>query len=146
MKVTMVTGPSSGIGRVVAIELGKLGFHVVAAGRSAERTRMVITEIQGGGGSAEYLALDLASLESARNAARTFEANHRQLDLLVNNAGVGAVKGLTTDGFEIHFGVNHLGHFMLARHLKRSFRPGTRIVQVSSEVHHRATVLDMTKL
>lgn len=142
----MVTGPSSGIGLVMARELAAMGFHVVAAGRSPERVGVVVDAIRAAGGSADFLELDLASLESARSAARTFEESARPLELLVNNAGVGMGRGLTQDGFELHFGVNHLGHFMLTHHLRRTFRPGTRIVQVTSSVHLRASGLDFERM
>lgn len=126
--------------------MARRGFHIVAAGRSAERTTPVVDQIVEEGGSAEYLHLDLSSLESAMSAARVFEQSARPLDVLVNNAGVGGVKGSTRDGFEIHFGVNHLGHFMLTHHLQPTFRPGTRIVVVSSEVHRRADGIDFDRV
>lgn len=146
MMIAMVTGASSGIGRATALELGTRGYHVVAAGRSEERTVAVVDEIVADGGSGEYLYLDLASLESVRQAAVRFERADRTLDVLVNNAGVGGVRGLTEDGFEIHFGVNHLGHFMLTHHLREAFRPGSRIVVVSSEVHRRADGIDFERV
>jgi retinol dehydrogenase-12 len=142
MKIAMVTGPSSGIGRATTLALARSGFHVVAAGRSPERIMKVVNEIEVEGGSAEFLRLDLASLDSCVAAAREFESSGRDLDVLINAAGVGAVKGLTDDGFEIHFGVNHLGHFMLTHHLRKVLRPGSRVVTVSSEVHRRATGID----
>lgn len=142
----MVTGPSSGIGRATAVEMARRGFHIMAAGRSEERTSPVVDQIRSEGGSAEYLHLDLSSLASARSAAQEFEDTGRTLDVLVNNAGVGGVRGLTEEGFEIHFGVNHLGHFMLTNHLRRTFRPGTRIVVVSSEVHRRADGIDFSRV
>lgn len=138
MDVAMVTGPSSGIGKATAVALARQGYHVVAAGRSEERTTPVVDQIHAGGGSAEFLRLDLASLDSARNAATEFEASGRDLDVLVNNAGVGVVRGMTEDGFEVHFGVNHLGHFMLTHHLRPTFTSGTRIVQVTSAAHFNA--------
>lgn len=142
MEIALVTGPSSGIGLATALEMAKRGYHVVAAGRSEERTMEVVDQINQDGGSAEFLHLDLASLESCGLAARTFEKSSRTLDVLINNAGVGGIRDLTEDGFEIHFGVNHLGHFMLTHHLRRTFRPGSRIVVVSSEVHRRADGID----
>ena len=146
MSVVVLTGASSGIGRAAALELANQGHHIVAAGRSPKRTESVVNQILISGGSAEFLHLDLASLESARTAARTFEATGRTIDVLVNNAGVGATRGITEDGFEIHFGTNHLGHFMFTHHLRRTFRPGTRIVQVSSEVHRRAQGIDFSRV
>lgn len=142
----MITGVSSGIGKATAIALARLGYHVVAAGRSEERTMPVVEQMRAEARSAEYLHLDLASLDSARNAAHEFVDSGRTLDVLVNNAGVGGVRGTTMDGFEIHFGVNHLGPFMLTHHLGPTFRPGTRIVMVSSEVHRRADRIDWDRV
>ena len=142
--MAMVTGPSSGIGRAVALELGRHGYHVVAAGRSAERTMPVVDLIEDAGGSAEFLHLDLASLASAAKAAEEFAASGRTLDLLVNNAGVGGKRGTTADGFEIHFGVNHLGHHMLTRGLLPALVSGARLVQVSSAAHFNAAGIDFT--
>lgn len=116
--------------------------HVIAAGRSETRASAVVNEIQAEGGSAEFLRLDLASLSSCREAAGGFEASGRTLDVLINNAGVGGVRGVTEDGFELHFGTNHLGHFALTHHLRRTFQAGTRIVVVSSEAHRRAPGID----
>jgi NAD(P)-dependent dehydrogenase (short-subunit alcohol dehydrogenase family) len=138
----MVTGASSGIGRATAVELGARGYHVVAAGRSEERTMPVVDGVVQGGGSAEFIHLDLASLESARRAAEEYAESGRVLDVLVNNAGVGGGRGVTEDGFEIHFGVNHLGHFMLTHHLGGTFRPGSRIVVVTSEAHRGIEGID----
>lgn len=121
-------------------------YHVIAAGRSEARTGEVVDRIHRQGGSAEFLHLDLASLSASRDAAREFEASGRALDVLVNNAGVGGVRGTTADGFELHFGTNHLGHFMLTHHLRRTFRPGTRIVVVSSEAHRRAPGIDWDRI
>jgi NAD(P)-dependent dehydrogenase (short-subunit alcohol dehydrogenase family) len=142
MSNAMVTGPSSGIGRAVALALAKKGFHVVAAGRSAEKVGRVVDEIRSSRGTAETLVLDLASFQSTKTAAREFEESGRSLDVLVNNAGVAVARGTTVDGFQVQFGVNHLGHFLLTHHLRRTFRPGTRVIQVSSDMHHRARGID----
>jgi len=142
VKIALITGPSSGIGKATALEMARRGYHIVAAGRSRKRISDVVSTIEKKGGSAEHLHLDLASLGSCTEAARTFADSGRVLDVIIDNAGVGAVRGLTDDGFEIHFGVNHLGHFMLTHHLAPSFRPGSRIVVVSSEAHRRASGVD----
>lgn len=135
----MITGASSGIGKATAIEMAARGYHVVGAGRSEQRTTEVVAEIRHNGGSAEFLPLDLASLSSCQKAGQVFVDSGRELDVLINNAGVGATWGLTKDGFEIHFGVNHLGHFMLTYLLQPAFRHGTRVVVVSSEAHRQAS-------
>lgn len=146
MRVAMVTGPSSGIGRATAIELGRRGLHVVAAGRAYDRTRPVIERIRAGGGSAEFLEIDLASLASARRASDHFISSGHSLDILVNNAGVGGTRGITEDGFEIHFGVNHLGHFMLTRRLEPIFASPFRLVQITSAAHFNAQGIDFERV
>lgn len=140
--MAMITGISSGIGRATALELGRRDIHVVGAGRSAERTMKVIQEIRDEGGSAEFLELDLASLIDCLEAATTFAGSGGVLDILVNNAGVGGARGVTSDGFEINFGVNHLGHFMLTLGLEPALKDGARIVQVTSAAHFNADGID----
>ncbi len=146
MKTALVTGASSGIGRATSLALGERGFHVVAAGRSRDRTRPVVEQIKSAGGSAEFLDLDLASLDHVRQSAEEFEGRGRTIDVLVNNAGVGLASGLSQDGFEMHFAVNHLGHFALNWHLRRAIRPGARIVTVASSVHKRVDGIDFDSL
>ncbi len=142
----MVTGASSGIGRATALELARRGYHVVAAGRSEDRTRPVVDQIESDGDSAEFLQVDLASLQSCEQAGKEYAGSSESLDVLVANAGVGGAGGLTEDGFEIHFGVNHLGHFALTYHLRPTFRPGTRVVVVSSDVHRRVDGIDFDRV
>jgi len=93
----------------------------------------VVSQLEEEGGSAAYLHVDLASLDSCRRAGEEFVGSGRMLDVFIANAGVGGVRGLTEDGFEIAFGVNHLGHFMLTEELGRSLRPDARVVVVSSD-------------
>ena len=142
----MVTGVSSGIGLATASALSAMGFHIVGAGRDHQRSRAAVESIGSSGGSVEFLELDLSSLESCRRAAADFSSSGRSIDVLINNAGVGPVKGTTADGFEIHFGVNHLGHFLLTHELQQAFLSGTRIVQVSSQMHHRVRGIDFDSL
>ncbi|HXV71393.1 MAG TPA: SDR family oxidoreductase [Acidimicrobiia bacterium] len=146
MRTAMVTGASSGIGKATALALAGSGYHVVVAGRSRERTVPIVDKMRTEGGSGEFLHLDLASLQSVRQAARVVVDTGRTLDVLVNNAGVGVGRGATEDGFQIQFGVNHLGHFLLTHELQRSFRPGTRIVQVSSAAHFNADGIDFERV
>lgn len=146
MATILITGASSGIGAATALTLGRDGHHIIAAGRSEERTRPVVEEINASGGDAEFLHLDLASLTSAGEAAQRFVESGVTLDVLINNAGVGGVKGLTEDGFELNFGVNHLGHFMFTHQLFPAFRPGTRVVQVASAAHSSAPGIDFERL
>lgn len=146
MKNVLITGISSGIGRATALELGYRGFHVIGAGRSQQRTLPVVQTIEQAGGSAEFLQLDLASLESTRSGASSFADSGRSIDVLINNAGVGGGRGITADGFEIHFGVNHLGHFVLTECLRPSFHTGTRVVSVTSAAHFSAEGIDFDRV
>ncbi|MGE7390914.1 oxidoreductase [Streptomyces sp. NPDC004126] len=140
-RTAVVTGANSGIGHVTARELARHGATVVLACRSAARGRAAVTRLRAEvpGATAEFAELDLASLDSVREFARTFARRHPALDLLVNNAGVMALPyGRTADGFETQFGVNHLGHFALTGLLLPALlaaAPGARIVNVSSGFH-----------
>ena len=138
MAVAVVTGVSSGIGRATALDLARRGHHVVAAGRSRSRTMPVVDQAVAAGGSAEYLELDLASLASVHQASARLAGTGRTIDLLVNNAGVGGFRGQTQDGFEVHFGVNHLGHFAFTLGLLDSLRAGFQRRQSRRDVGRRA--------
>jgi retinol dehydrogenase 12 len=143
LTLAVVTGPNSGIGREVALGLAATGFHVVAAGRSEQGIGALVEEISATGGSAEYLHLDLASLGSVRTTVEEVLGSGRQVDVLVNNAGIGVNRrGLTDDGFEVHFGINHLGHFALAQGIAPVMAPGARVVSLASAMHHRADGID----
>jgi NAD(P)-dependent dehydrogenase (short-subunit alcohol dehydrogenase family) len=149
-QVALITGGNVGIGRITAIELAKKGFKVVIAGRSLERTQPVLNYInsQGVDEQAIFLPLDLASLDSVRESARLFLQLNLPLHLLVNNAGVAGLRGLTKDGFEMTFGVNHLGHFLLTQLLLEKMQSSglSRIVTVSSRAHKRAASIDWDAL
>ena len=143
-KTVLITGANTGIGRVAAEELARQGAHVFLACRSEERTRPVIEAITAHGGRATFLPLDLADLESVRACARAFVAASTTLDVLINNAGLAAQHGVTKQGFELAFGTNHLGHFLLTKLLLPAMRvtPGARIVNVSSGSHRNAPGID----
>jgi NAD(P)-dependent dehydrogenase (short-subunit alcohol dehydrogenase family) len=147
MPTALVTGASSGIGQATALALAQAGLHVVAAGRSASRIQPVIASITSDGGSAECLEFDLSSFASIRSAAARIAESGHPLDVLVNNAGIGVNRrGRTEDGFEVHFGINYLGHFLLTNLIRPAFRPGTRIVSVASSAHFRAKGMDFNKV
>ena len=145
-RVALITGANTGIGRVTAHELAKQGAHVFIACRSAERAQPVVDEIRAASGSAavELLALDLGDFDSIRQCAQTFLARGLPLHLLINNAGLAGARGLTRSGFELAFGVNHMGHFLLTRLLMDRIRNSApaRIVTVASKAHYRAAGID----
>jgi NAD(P)-dependent dehydrogenase (short-subunit alcohol dehydrogenase family) len=141
----VITGANTGIGRATAVDLARRGATLVLACCSEDRTRGVLAEIAGAGGDAAFLSLDLTSFASVREAAKRILDMNRPLDVLLNNAGVAPARGgLTKDGFELGFGTNHLGHFLLTMLLapKLIATPRARIVNVASEAHRAAKGID----
>ncbi|MFF2845888.1 oxidoreductase [Streptomyces sp. NPDC058001] len=139
-RTAVVTGANSGIGYVAARELARHGARVLLACRSEERGRAAHDRITAEvpGADTRFVPLDLASLESVRRFAAAFGNSHDRLDLLINNAGVMALpRRRTADGFEMQFGVNHLGHFALTGLLMPELlgTPRARVVTVSSGMH-----------
>lgn len=144
----IVTGANSGIGRITASTLAGRGAQVFLACRSPEKGEAVAAPLRAAGAKAEVLPLDLADLSSVRGAGAAFLARGLPLHGLINNAGVAGSRSLTRDGFELTFGVNHLGHFLLTRLLEPSLRSGApaRVVNVSSQAHRRAKGIDFSVL
>ena len=143
----VITGANTGIGRVTARELARRGARVVLAGRSRERTEAALEETRRAGGSreaAEFVELDLASLASVRRAAAAILGACERIHILVNNAGLAGKRGRTAEGFELAFGVNHLGHFLLTHLLLERIRVSApaRIVTVASKAHFDAPPID----
>jgi len=143
----LITGGNTGIGLSTAIALARDGGRVHIACRSAAAGEAAVERIKAASGSADVrlLMLDLASLSSVRACAAEFLALDEPLHVLVNNAGVGGQRGLSADGFELHFAVNHLGHFALTQLLLDRLAasgPGARVVNVSSEAHYNARGID----
>jgi retinol dehydrogenase 12 len=145
----LVTGANTGIGLATATALAVRGGRVHIACRSEQKGRAAEASIAAAAGPehVSFLKLDLADLASVRASAEKFLALGEPLHVLVNNAGVGGQRGLTKDGFEVMFGVNHLGHFALTlallEHLKSS---EARIVNVASDAHYGAKGIDFDEL
>ncbi len=147
-KVVLITGANTGIGRVTATDLALQGAHVFLACRSHDKTQPVLDDIarrSGGQARAEFLPLDLGDLTSVRQCAATFLARDLPLHLLVNNAGLAGQKGLTPSGFELMFGVCHVGHFLLTQLLLERLKASApaRIVVVASRAHRHAKSFDI---
>jgi NAD(P)-dependent dehydrogenase (short-subunit alcohol dehydrogenase family) len=140
-KVAVVTGGNAGLGLETVRVLAGAGASVVMASRNPEKAEAARNGILGSLPSAviEAVELDLASLDSTRQAASRIADRFPRLDLLVNNAGVMALpESQTEDGFEMQFGINHLGHWALTSLLLPSLlaAPAARIVTVTSTAHH----------
>jgi retinol dehydrogenase 12 len=146
-RVALITGANTGIGRVTATKLALRGAHVFLACRSAAKTQAVLADIarqSGGVAQAEFLSLDLGDLASVRQCADTFLARGLPLNLLVNNAGLAGHKGMSASGFELAFGVCHVGHFLLTSLLLERLKASApaRVVVVASTAHRNATGID----
>ncbi|XP_058514393.1 dehydrogenase/reductase SDR family member on chromosome X-like [Ochotona princeps] len=144
-RVAIVTGGTEGIGYATAKQLARLGMRVIIAGNNDSKARDVVRRIQEAtlNDKVEFLYCDLASMNSIRQFVHKFKAKEIPLHVLVNNAGVMMVPQRTTeDGFEEHFGLNYLGHFLLTNLLLDSLRASgspshsARVVTVSSATHY----------
>jgi NAD(P)-dependent dehydrogenase (short-subunit alcohol dehydrogenase family) len=146
-RTAVVTGANGGLGLETARALAAKGAHVVVAARNQEKAAAAVDDIRAGApdASVEVVALDLASQASVREAAEQILAAHDRVDLLVNNAGVmGIPDRRTVDGFEMQFGVDHLGHWSLTALLLPALlrAGGARIVTVTSTAHHMGRAVD----
>jgi NAD(P)-dependent dehydrogenase (short-subunit alcohol dehydrogenase family) len=149
-RVALVTGANTGIGKVTATELARQGMQVFIACRPGPRSDAALADVRAASpdGHVELLPLDLGDLGSVRACAQAFLAQGLPLHLLVNNAGVAGARGLTASGFELGFGVNHIGHFLLTQLLLERLQASApaRVVTVASRAHYKATGLDWTAL
>lgn len=139
-RVAIVTGANSGIGLATARELARRGARVVLACRDHARGEGAVAEIRSDLPEAqvEFMSLDLADLNSVRAFAASAHERFERLDLLINNAGVMVPpESKTKQGFELQFGVNHIGHFALSGLLLDLLlvTGGARVVNVSSFAH-----------
>jgi NAD(P)-dependent dehydrogenase (short-subunit alcohol dehydrogenase family) len=136
-KTALVTGSTDGVGRVVAQRLGNMGARVLVHGRDRARGERVVADIKAGGGTAEFLAADLAALAEVRGLADAVRRATDRLDILVNNAGIGsagAARQTSADGHELRFAVNYLAGFLLTYLLLPLLKHSApaRIVNVAS--------------
>lgn len=146
-RVAVVTGANGGLGLETARELARRGAHVLMAVRDQRKAQAALEDIHAELPDArlELIALDLASQQSVREAAQRILSAHDRIDLLVNNAGVmGIPERKTADGYEMQFGVDHLGHWTLTALLLPGLArtPGARIVTVTSTAHHMGRAVD----
>ncbi|MEM7412038.1 MAG: oxidoreductase [Myxococcota bacterium] len=146
-RVAVVTGANGGLGFETARALGRAGATVVLAARQPEKTERAEANLRNELPDAhfEVVPLDLGSLASVEAAAKEIAARHASVDLLINNAGVMAIpERKTADGFEMQFGVNHLGHYALTARLLPNLlaADAARVVSVTSTAHHFGRAVD----
>ncbi len=142
IKTTVITGPTSGIGKVTAQELAKKDHALYLLVRNTEKGEELRKELVARTGNQAIFVIkcDLADLQSVREAADELKAKLFNINVLINNAG-GAFheRELSKDGFEMTFAINHLGHFLLTESLMLLLQKGhARIINVSSEAHRSA--------
>lgn len=137
-----ITGVSAGLGRETARGLIARGADVVGAASDRARAEAATAEIaEAGPGSLRIVELDLGSLASVRACTDRLLGEGSKIDVAIANAGVMACpEGKTHDGFETHFGINHLGHFLLVCGLGPLMKPGGRVVCLSSSAHRTAEI------
>jgi len=145
-KLALVTGGSGGLGAETARALASKGARVVITARAVAKGEGVARGIRASTGNdgIEVEELELGSLVSIRAFADRFLARHEALQILVNNAGVMACPfGKTSDGFELQFGTNHVGHFLMTGLIAPALLRGApaRVVSVSSRGHHMSPVV-----
>jgi NAD(P)-dependent dehydrogenase (short-subunit alcohol dehydrogenase family) len=145
-KLAIVTGANAGLGYETALALAAAGAEVIVAARNrskgAEAVRRILAQYPSARARLELV--DLASLASVRDFAVRIAADCGQIDLLINNAGVMMPprRQITTDGFELQFGVNYLAHFALTAQLLPALRRAAapRVVSLSSGAHHSGVI------
>jgi NAD(P)-dependent dehydrogenase (short-subunit alcohol dehydrogenase family) len=140
-KRVIITGANTGIGLECAVELVNLGANVVIACRDEKRANDALATIRArtasnaGAGKVEFMSLDLSDLNSVREFTAEYKAKHDRLHVLLNNAGIMMCpEWKTVQGFEVQFGTNHLGHFLLTTGLLDTLKASApaRIVRISS--------------
>jgi NAD(P)-dependent dehydrogenase (short-subunit alcohol dehydrogenase family) len=143
-KRVLVTGVSAGLGVETARALAVHGAQVVGAARDLSKAQAATEQVRAqaaSGGSLSLVQLDLASLDSVRRCADGLLEARKPFDVIIANAGVMACpKSKTVDGFEMQFGTNHLGHFVLVNRIASLLKAGSRLVNLSSAGHRYADV------
>jgi len=135
----LVTGVSSGLGLETARAAATHGATVVGIARDLDKARRALEPLDDL--DIEVVACELASLASVRAAADALVSRGEVFDVVIANAGVmNCPFGQTADGFETHFGTNHLGHFVLVNRIAPLIRDGGRVISLTSLAHHAADI------
>lgn len=139
-KICLVTGATSGIGKVTATALAAQGAQVILTGRNQAKTEQTVRQIrsQTGNPSVQYLLADFSDLDQVREMAGLFNQRYSRLDVLVNNAGAFFnTRQETPYGVEMTLLVNHLAPFLLTNLLLKTIQSSApaRIVNVASDAH-----------
>jgi NAD(P)-dependent dehydrogenase (short-subunit alcohol dehydrogenase family) len=144
-KRILVTGVSAGLGVETARSLAAHGAEVVGAARDLKKAEGATAEVRkdaaANGGSFDLIALDLGNLKSVRDSSNKLLEKGEPFDVVIANAGVMATPfTYTKDGFEMQFGTNHLGHFVLVNRIASLIRAGGRLINLTSAGHRYSNV------
>ncbi|XP_077359992.1 retinol dehydrogenase 13-like isoform X2 [Festucalex cinctus] len=139
-KTVIITGANTGIGKETAQELARRGGRIIMGCRDMEKCEAAAREIRGNTLNPHVYAchLDLASMKSIRDFAERIKEKEQRVDVLINNAGVMRCPAWKTeDGFDMQFGVNHLGHFLLTNLLLDRLKESapSRVINLASLAH-----------
>lgn len=148
-KTVLVTGSTDGIGKQTALDLAKMGAHVIVHGRNDSKATAAMQELKeiSGNDNLQIVTADLSSLTQIRKMSEEIHHRFERIDVLINNAGVFKTKReLNDDGFEMTFAVNHLSYLLLTGLLLDLIGESEykRIVNVASQAH--ADKLDFENL
>jgi NAD(P)-dependent dehydrogenase (short-subunit alcohol dehydrogenase family) len=139
-KVIVITGATSGIGRAVALNLGRFGARLILVGRNEKQGNQLVKRIccDSQGSQAEFYQTDLSNLTEVRRLVSKLRDHYYQVDILINNAGARFNNfEKTSEGFERTFATNYLGHFLLTVYLLEPLlqAPAARIITIGSGAH-----------
>jgi NAD(P)-dependent dehydrogenase (short-subunit alcohol dehydrogenase family) len=149
-KTVLITGATSGIGKIAALELARMGANISIVARNRSKGQAVLEEItrETNNVQIELFIADLSSMADVRKLAQEFMAKHATLDVLLNNAGAFySERKLSADGLEMTFALNHMSYFLLTNLLLPTLKttPNSRVVSVSSAAHFQGK-LDFANL
>lgn len=139
-KICLITGATSGIGRAAALSLAGKGAELILLGRNEEKGKAVVSRIKRTckEATAVFYRVDLSLVSQVRSIGERIKSNHPKIDIIINNAGARFDRfELTSEGNELTFATNHLGHFLLTALLWETMRDrdDSRIINVSSDMH-----------
>jgi len=137
-RTIIVTGGTSGIGEVAAVELAKKGARIVLVARDSQRIEMTLPKLRQANPSAAHTAhvADLSRIAEMKRVAREIASSEPEIDVLINNAGaLFNTPQVTEDGLEKTFALNHMSYFVVTNLLLPNLKPGARIVSTASDAH-----------
>lgn len=139
-KICLITGATSGIGKATAFELSKRNYDLILIGRNEEKCKKVVKKIKNYAANRDvkYFVTDISLIKEVKKLCEQIKSDYQQIDVLINNAGARFLQHqLTSEGIEITFATNHLGHFVLTNELLPLLHKSddARIINISSAAH-----------